>query len=172
MRIFLIAGKAGSGKNEVAKIIKNNLQNSVITGFSKYIKLFAKELLPWDGNDNDKPRDFLQKMGDTLRGIDEDFLTERLKQDLEVYRLMGINNVIISDVRLVHEIEYFKKLKDYDIVTIRVNTDFSKRVLTEEEKNHHTEIELDNYQNFDYIINNAFDLSLSEDIKKIVEGMK
>ena len=40
MRVFLISGKAGCGKNEVANIIKEELPNTVITAFSKYIKLF------------------------------------------------------------------------------------------------------------------------------------
>ena len=31
MKVFLIAGKAGSGKNEVANIIKDELSNTVIT---------------------------------------------------------------------------------------------------------------------------------------------
>ena len=42
MRIFLIAGKAGSGKNEVAKLIKEyyiyKLEECAITSYSKYIK--------------------------------------------------------------------------------------------------------------------------------------
>ena len=57
MKIFLVAGKAGCGKNEVADIIKNNLGNTVITSFSKYIKLFTLELTNWDGSDITKPRE-------------------------------------------------------------------------------------------------------------------
>ena len=76
MRLFLVCGKAGSGKNEVAEIIKNNLNNTIVTAFSKYIKLFALELTDWDGNDNDKPRAYLQYMGDVLRGVDINFMTE------------------------------------------------------------------------------------------------
>ena len=76
MNLFLISGKAGSGKNEVALIIKESLDKTIITSFSKYIKLFALELTDWDGRDFDKPRQFLQEMGDKLRAIDEDFLTE------------------------------------------------------------------------------------------------
>ena len=56
MKVFLICGKAGSGKNEVAEIMKDYLGDAVITGFSKYIKLFTMELTDWDGNENDKPR--------------------------------------------------------------------------------------------------------------------
>ena len=172
MRIILVAGKAGSGKNEVANLLKSKLDKTVITSFSKYIKLFALELSNWDGNDENKPREFLQNMGDTLRAVDEDFMTNRLLEDIKVYERMGINNIVISDVRLVHELEYFKKMSNYEVVTIRVNADSYKRNLTDKEKKHHTELELDNYENFDYVINNYFDENLEIEVNKIVEGMK
>ncbi|HAB66901.1 MAG TPA: hypothetical protein DCE23_05995, partial [Firmicutes bacterium] len=142
MKLFLIAGKAGSGKNEVADIIKKNLNNSIVTGFSKYIKLFALEFTNWDGRDFHKPRAVLQSIGDTLRSVREDFLTKRIKEDLLVYKKLGIENVIVSDVRLINEIEYFKKEKDIEVITIRVNTKTSKKNLNESEKNHRTELEL------------------------------
>lgn len=172
MRVFLICGKAGSGKNEVASIIKEKLSNSVITGFSKYIKLFARELTPWDGNDDNKPRAFLQNMGDILRNININFMTERLYEDLKVYEHVGIENVIVSDVRLLKEIEYFKNKKDIKTYVIRVNSNTSKRVLNNEEKNHCTELELDNYNNYDYIINNNYDNTLNDEVEKMLEGMK
>ena len=172
MKLFLIAGKAGSGKNEVAKIIKERLNATVITAFSKYIKLFALELTDWDGRDFNKPRTYLQEMGDKLRAIDEDFLTKRIKEDLEVYKNEGIQNVIISDVRLINEIEYFKNLKDIEVISIRVNCDTCKRDLTNDEKNHHTELELDNYNSYDYVINNKYDEELENDVIRMLEGMK
>jgi len=43
MRIFLVAGKAGSGKGEVAKLIKEyyiyKLESCIITEYSKYLKV-------------------------------------------------------------------------------------------------------------------------------------
>ena len=170
MNIYLICGKAGSGKNEVANYLADNLDDAVITSFSKYIKQFALELTDWDGTDSHKPREFLQKMGDTLRAIEPDFMTKRMKEDIQVYQSQGVKNVIISDVRLYHEVEYFKKIKKYNVITIRINSKVSKRVLTLEQKNHHTEVDLDNYKDFDYIIENAFDRSLYDEVDKILEG--
>ena len=172
MKLFLVAGKAGSGKNEVANIIKNRLSNTVVTSFSKYIKLFTLELTDWDGRDITKPREYLQNMGDNLRAIDENFLTKRIIEDMEVYKSLGILNVVISDVRLINEIEYLKNAKDIDVISIRVNSDSSTRMLTDLEKEHHTELELDNYDKFDYVINNDFNQELEKDVTKILEGMK
>lgn len=171
MKIFLISGKAGSGKNEVANIIKEKLGNTVITSFSKYIKLFALEFTNWDGRDITKPREFLQNLGDILRDIDENFLIDRLIDDFKVYETK-FDNVIISDVRLPHELEYMKKNSKYKVITLRVNSTSSARNLSDNEKNHHTELDLDSYDKFDYIIENKFDNTLEKEVIEMLEGMK
>ena len=171
MKIFLISGKAGSGKNEVASIIKEQLGSTVITSFSKYIKLYALEFTDWDGRDITKPRAFLQGMGDRLRSIDENFLIDRILQDFKVYE-KEFENVIVSDVRLPHEIEYIKENCTEDVYAIRVNSTKNKRNLNKEEKTHHTEIDLDNYDKFDFIIENNFDDTLTENVKKVLEEIK
>ncbi len=171
MNLYLIAGKAGSGKNEVAHLIKKHLPNTIITSLSKYIKLFALELTDWDGRDYEKPRAFLQSMGDTLREIDEDFLVKRMKEDLVVYQKLAIENIVI-DLRLRHEIEFFKKIENFKVITIQVASSSSARNLNEEEKKHLTEVDLDSYNQFDYKIENYFDERLEKDVIKMLEGMK
>ena len=172
MKVFLIAGKAGCGKDEVAKLIKSKLDNTVITSLSKYIKLFALEWTDWNGNEDNKPREFLQTMGDKLRAIDKDYLTKRIYEDIEVYKKEEISNIVVSDVRLVNEINYFKNKSNLEVITIRVNCENSKRCLTDNEKCHITETELDKYNEFDYIIDNKFDKELEIQINNILEGMK
>ena len=90
MRIFLIAGKAGSGKNVVAKLIKEyyiyKVEECAITSYSKYIKNFALELTDWDGTDANKPRDFMQHLGDVMRELDEDFLVSNMIKDITIYQ--------------------------------------------------------------------------------------
>ena len=70
MKIYLVAGKSGSGKGEVARIIKEYYlglgKKPIVTGFSKYLKMYAKEIIDWNGN-NPKPRKFLQDLGVTIR---------------------------------------------------------------------------------------------------------
>ena len=129
MNIYLLVGKAGSGKNYVANILKQRLPNSVITSLSKYIKLFALELGIWDGNDNNKPRKFLQTTGDKLRAVDENILTKRMLDDIKVYEMLNIKNIIISDVRLLNEINNLKN-SDYNIIVIKVSSKKSNRKLT------------------------------------------
>jgi phosphomevalonate kinase len=169
MNIYLVAGKAGSGKNYIANILSERLENSVVTGLAKYIKLFALELTDWDGKDDDKPREFLQTMGDTMRAFREDFLTSRMLEDIEIYKKYGIENVIVSDVRLKRELEFFKK-SEYNVITIKVDSNYSRRVLSKEEKEHHTEHDFENFNEFDYIIENPLDEDLDEKIEEILKG--
>ena len=167
MRIFLLAGKAGSGKSSVAKIIQKLLPHTVITNLSKYIKLFAMEMTSWNGCDETKPREFLQTTGDELRNIKKDFLTKRMLEDIEFYKKY-YHNVVISDVRLVDEINYFKKLTEFEVITIHITSSKKRRNLTEKEKMHYTEMELDQYRNFDYRIENNDATHLEKEIKEIL----
>lgn len=172
MQIFLIAGKSGSGKDEIAKIIKSyyekNNKKVVVTGFSKYIKLFAMEILDWDGK-NPKPRKFLQDFGVEARKYNERIFINRMLEDIKLYQNY-CDALIIADVRLIKEIEILKR-EVSDLYTIHVIADKSKNKLTAEEKSHITETELDDYQNFDYTIKNNFDETLKEDVYKILKGM-
>lgn len=168
MKIILISGKAGSGKTSLAKRISELLPKTVITSFSKYIKLFALEMTDWKGNDSDKPREFLQSMGDTLRSIDHNFMCNRLMEDMKVYE-MYYDYVIISDVRLVNELEYFTKNNLYETYSIRINSNDNRRNLNNSEMNHITETDLDNYNKFNLIID---DNDIDNNIDKIVEGLK
>lgn len=173
MQVILIAGKSGSGKDEVAKIIKSYYEKRnkkvVITRFSKYIKLFAMEMLDWDGSENTKPRKFLQDFGQEARKYNKNIFIERMLEDIALYEKY-YSIVIISDVRLIKEIEAFKSSLN-GVTTFHILSDKSKNKLTEDEKNHITEVELDNYENFDYTIKNNFDGTLKEEVIKILEGM-
>ena len=166
MNIYLITGKAGSGKDYLASMLKERLDNVVVTRLSKYIKIIAIELGLWDGNEDNKPREFLQNTGDLMRAIDTNFLTKRILDDIKIYKELGIENVIISDVRLINEINYIKN-SNYNVITIRVNSDKSNRVLTDSEKHHITETELDNYTDFDYIVDRE---NLNNIVEEIVKG--
>lgn len=155
MKIFIISGKAKSGKNEVAKIIKEYYQKyeqkTVITAYSKYLKIFAHEILNWDYKENDKPRTFLQNIGMDIRNkYGYDFLINRMMEDINIYQDY-VQNIVISDARLPIEIEQIKD--NYDqVCTIHVIGAENK--LTKEQQDHYTEHALDEYNKFDYVIDN------------------
>ena len=174
MRIFLVAGKAGSGKGEVAKLIKEyyiyKLEKCVITEYSKYLKNFAKELTDWDGNSNTKPRAYLQELGDKIRNIDSKYFINNMLDDLRIYETLT-DNVVISDVRFPDEIEDIKL--NYDkVYAICVENQFSQSNLSIEEQSHITETALEDYAEFDYILANDDISTLKEKVFKYLEGLE
>lgn len=158
MKIYLVAGKSGSGKGEVAKLIKEyylaQKQKSIITEYSKYLKLYAKEVLNWDG-DEPKPRKFLQDLGVTIReNMDMPLmLINRMLEDIKVYELY-YDVVIISDVRYPEEISEIKKKFPQNTHSIYVINQFASSKLSLEEQMHVTENALENYGDFDITITN------------------
>ncbi len=174
MRIFLVAGKAGSGKGEVAKLIKEyyiyKLEKCVITEYSKPLKNLAEELTDWDGNPNTKPRGFLQKLGDEIRDIDELFFVKKMLDNIKVYEKYT-DNLIISDVRFPIEIEEMKLNYD-NVYTICVENQFGISPLSVEEQAHRSETALDNYAEFDYILANDDKDALKDKVFKFLEGIK
>ena len=174
MKIFLIAGKAGGGKNVVAKLIKEyyvyKLEECAITSYSKYIKNFALELTDWDGNENTKPREFMQNLGDEMRKIDPDFLVSNMIKDITIYQ-KHVENLVISDVRMPNEIDMIKNAFD-NVYAIYVVNQFSESKLTLKQQAHITENALEGYNDFDYVIANDELDKLKEKVFKILDEVK
>ena len=173
-QIYIIGGKARAGKDTVAAFIKEEMEKQkkkhLNIQYSFYIKEYAKKISNWDGNENTKPRELLQKLGTDIirKNLGDEFLIKKLVDDLKVYSLF-FDCITVSDARLKKEIDIpkinFDNVKSIHI--IRPNFDNG---LTEEEKKHPTEIDLDDYGNFDYEIIN--DGSLDDLREKVVKLLK
>ena len=175
MKIYLVAGKSGSGKGEVARIIKEYYlglgKKPIVTGFSKYLKMYAKEIIDWNGNDP-KPRKFLQDLGVTIReNMDMPlFFVNRIIEDIKVYELY-FDVVILDDVRLPIEIDEIKKTFN-NVYSMYVVNQFAPSTLTVEEQMHMTETALENYSNFDITIVNDNIERLDDRVINFIEGEK
>lgn len=172
MKVYVIGGKAGSGKSEAALYIKNYYEakgkKACITEISKYIKIYAKELLNWNGDRETKPREFLQSVGYIMRHelFGDDFIINRTIEDTKVYERF-VDVLIISDARLPIEIDTFKE--KLNAVSIKVINSFEESKLSVEEQKHETEVAFDNYDNFDYVIYNDDINLLKSKVEEIIE---
>ena len=166
MKVYVIGGKAKSGKNTFGEYLREELKSYGYTPCVMHITeplyAFAKNYFQWDGNENSKPREFLQKMGIEIiqqKLGKKDFLLNRLEEDIEILREF-FDTFIITDARLIREFEELKK-KYPEVVTIKLERKNYNDLLTEEERSHVTETELDQYDEFDYIVENK----MLEDLK-------
>ena len=159
MKLYVIGGLAKTGKTTFGEYLREELKDygykPCVMRITEPLYSYARNYFNWNGNEDDKPREFLQKMGiEVIREKmgKKDFLLHRLYDDIEI-----LNNFfdvfIITDARFVHEFEDLKRHFE-DVVTIKLVRKNFNAELSEEEANHITEKEIDDYQHFDYVIEN------------------
>lgn len=173
--IYLIGGKARTGKGTVSKIIKEEYEKK---GYKvceiqimRTLKNYLKDYFDWDGLEDTKPRKLLQEMGyDLIRDkmnmpyFHIDHLTDDIKVLSNFFDIF-----IVSDIRLPIEIDTIKE-RFNNVISINIIKDNYISPLKVDEVNHITETALDNYKNFDYkLVNSNLD-ELKNDIIKIVDS--
>lgn len=159
MKIYVIGGKAKSGKNTFGEYLREELKEygykPCVMHITEPLYEYARNYFEWNERDSEKPREFLQKMGiEIIRDKmgKKDFLLNRLYEDIEILENF-FDTFIITDARLIHEFESLKE-KYNDVVTIKLIRKNYDNKLTKEEENHITEKEIKDYNDFDYIIEN------------------
>ena len=174
LTIYLISGKARHGKTTVANMIKDYYKKDnllgVVTSFNRYIKMYAKDISDWDGSDDTKPRKLLQLLGtEIIRGKlgKNELFVKRIDEDLDVYNEFAVA-VMVDDVRLPFEIEYFQEKYPNKVRNIHIERPNFESGLNDSQRAHITEVGLDNYSNYDYTITNDGTL---EDLKAKVYKM-
>ena len=139
--IFVLSGKAKSGKNLIADKIENYYKNKrcIQISYAFYLKNYVKNIYDWNGSEEDKPRELLQKIGiDLIKNkIDSNLLIRRVCEDIKVYSYF-YDIIIITDARLKDEIEIPKRLFN-NVVTIRIDSIYYDKKMTIEQMNHITE---------------------------------
>ena len=175
MKIYVICGKARHGKDTTALAIKKAYKDKKVINLSygSYIKEFAKNISDWDGRDETKPRVLLQQLGtEVIRNkIDKNFFIKRLCNDIRVYSYY-FDVITISDARFPDEIITPKKLFD-NVITIKVVRSNFDTNLTLEEQKHSTETALDEFDDYDYVIENNDTIEeLDKKVLKIVKEVE
>ena len=163
MKIILISGKAEAGKTTTARYLKEKLEAEnykvVIASYGQYVKDTAKMLWGWNGQKDKTGRQLLQWWGtDVVRTQVPSFWVDsviRLACIVQEY----VDYFIVDDCRFKNEIELWQNdlrtqciVKDWDLMTIRVNRPEHENALTPEQRQHPSETELDDYM-FDITIN-------------------
>lgn len=159
MKIYIIGGKAKSGKNTLGEFLREELKDygykPCVMHITSPLYSYARNYFDWNGNEDDKPREFLQKMGiEIIRDKmgKKEFLLNRLYEDIEILSNF-FDTFIIVDARLKNEFESIKN-KYEDVISIKLERKNYDDMLTVSEAQHITENEIDAYNDFDYLIEN------------------
>ena len=164
-KLFVIAGKARSGKDTIAKIIKQHADKKVlIYSCTNYLKNYIKDIYG-SYDETNKPREILQNLGREIKDKYPNFFINRMNEDIK-FLSTYYDIIIITGVRLVKELDFLKN--NFNAILIKVENNKDNN-LTEKQKTDITETDVDNYHNYDYIIDNEDYKKLESKIKKIME---
>ena len=152
-RIIIFSGKQYSGKDTAAKVLMETMPDFRRCAMGDIIKLeYAQKYgVTYEGIENNKPkyRQGLIDLGNWGRKQNPDYWLEKIiAQD---------GNIVVTDVRIKHEYELFKSA---GAISIRIEADRQLRetrggMLVGE--NDVTEIDLDDIQDWDFLLDNNKD---------------
>lgn len=152
-KVILISAKAEHGKTLTAKIIKEALElegkKVVIVPFANYLKFICREYFGWDGSKDKEGRRILQHIGtDVVRKKDPDFWVRAVGDFFKLFK-DEFDFFIVDDCRFKGEADYFTEIQPMDTLKIRVVRTNFENSLTEEQRQHASETDLDDYRWFD-----------------------
>ena len=167
-KIIILSGKARAGKDTTMNFLNEIYSNIIQLQYGSYIKEYAKKISNWDGSEETKPRELLQQLGTNIirENIDNKFFIKKMIDDIKVYSYF-FDTIVISDARFKIEIDDIKNTFN-NVIAVRIERPNFDNGLTLEQKKHPSEIDLDDYNKFDYKLINDGTL---EDLKKKVEKL-
>lgn len=156
MIIVTISGKAESGKDTSALMLKEKLERDdkkcLIVHYADLLKFYAKQYFGWSGNKDNEGRTLLQKLGtDIVRARQPDFWVNAVANFIEVFE-SDYDYFFIPDTRFKGEI-YHLLDRNFRVITLKVNRPNHQNNLTPEQRLHPSETSLDDFV-FDYEIMN------------------
>ena len=156
MKICCISAKAQHGKDTAAKLIKENLekkgQRVLITHYADLLKFICVKFFGWNEVKDEAGRTLLQYIGtDVVGKKNPAYWAEFIVGILNMFE-DNWDYVLIPDCRYPIEVETMKK--QFDTIVLRVERPDFDNGLTEAQKNHASEVDMDNYLFDDIIYNN------------------
>lgn len=175
MKVVLLSSKAQHGKDTSAKILKEIMEqenkNVLITHYADLLKYMCRTYFNWNGDKDEIGRSILQHVGtNVIRKKEPNYWVEFISGFLKMFDDEW-DYILIPDTRFPNEIE--KMISDgFDTFSVRINRIDFESSLTEEQKNHISEVALDDYC-FDYYIDTISQLDyLKGKLKTMYEYMK
>ncbi len=198
MQVYSFSGKQGCGKNFVGEQIFNkyinsiDMKNTIVMSFADHFKVdvCTKDKIDYDRvfvKKDNVSRKLLQSRG-TEEGRNvygDDIWIKTLDTWMKLYNSRGVERFIICDLRFKNEAKYIKSLggKCIRINATNRNLDALKResngdmILFNNIKNHISETDLDDYDEFDLVVDNDYgketevDIIIKNYVDKIIQNI-
>ena len=186
MKVVMISGKSMSGKDTVANIMKEKLENAgkrvLVMHFADLVKYYATQYFNWNGEKDKAGRSLLLEIGTTvMRGRYPTYWGEIIGKFIDGYTIPEhsfFDYILIPDWRFINEYETvydYAAIQNNETITIRVvrydenGLDWKNPNMTSDQLNHISECELDNFA-FNWIIENCRGLEdLADSVEEIMK---
>lgn len=160
MKVICISAKARHGKDSAAEILKDHLESLnkkvLIIHYADLLKFICTKFFNWDGNKDEKGRSILQHVGTDIVGAKKpDYWVDFVISFLQLFPTEW-DYVLVPDCRF--PVEVTKMKKHFNTTTLRIERPNFDNGLTFEQKQHPSEVSLDDYS-FDATIYNSGSLS-------------
>lgn len=178
MNLIAISGKIGSGKSTFTNFLREELERKNIESeerfFASSLKIITKELCGYGGYTQEEKNIFLEdwgmSVGSMLQTLGTDVFRKHFDENTWIksaLKKLESNKVyIISDCRFKNEASYVKHKGG---LLLRLNGDPSKtRENSNRNLSHPSEIDLDDYEGFDFIYNNTESIEELESFAKTI----
>lgn len=159
MKIIMVAGKAGSGKDTFCKLAMDLYGDKIWRfAFADELKEIAQDM-GWDGEKDNRGRQLLIDIGTDGRKYNKNLWVDKVADQIIDVMELGykIDYAVITDFRYENEYNHMAYLFDKeDIITARIDRDFSSSLTTDQQADE-SETGLLMFP-FDYIIENEGDM--------------
>lgn len=145
-RVITISGKARSGKDTTALLLKEALEKKgyrvLITHYADLLKFVCKEYFGWNGEKDEEGRTLIQYVGtDIVRSRNPDYWVNFIIDMLKFFPGKW-DYVLIPDCRFPNEIQRIGE-EGFDVIHIRVRRECTDDTLTPAQRSHSSETALD-----------------------------
>lgn len=175
MVVVLLSGKAETGKSETAKIIKEWAYYKIPStrdveflklAYGDYVKHTAERLLDWNGEKDEQGRALLQWWGtEYVRERFPDFWADSLVRLAEVVA-DNTELLIVDDLRYLNEISCWDKFEKAAVLKVRIERPGHENSLTPKQRQHPSEVSLDDYEHFDILLSATNREELEDEVSR------
>jgi len=166
--IIVFSGRQFSGKDTAAKILLEEFKSLTRIGIAdaikrEYSKRTGLSLSEIENNKSEYRQDLIN-LGNEGRAVSADYWLE------EIAACTG--SIIVTDVRMKHELEFFRRLGAFTVRAEASEKARSKRGILKAQ-NDKTETDLDDIKDWDFVLYNEGSIEeLKDNIKKLSAVLK